>query len=620
MSYLDVPRIHFMGLFYSAPGNLNNTVANYDLSNPDIVYNTGLYKYPDGTSQLWLERCVVTSVVGPDGQACSDPQRDALVGAQVTSPSPEIPKPDGQGGLYALAKMVDLDPNMQFRTEVYGLRIYVDIQGGGGFSGEIALPPQLRDLWFGRGKAGIAGLQIAVGTWHQRLTHLTWTAPAAPSPVFDALRAHSSAGLDVKMGVDMFQTDRGQQFTQGNRFGYGRLVGSIGPAATDEPVELVPGRRLYTPRTFDSAPAAESRMMAKADFTRQTAEVEMSGANAVADWNRTDFRVRTLQDGRTLLIVDLFNAAPLADGQKGQLETGGTFVVGFLDGAGFTPLQNGQIALDYTALDTATRKLRDIVWPQNAAIVQIELNSAESQRIAHAPVAIQAGGATVLRENPNGVYVNIERATTRLEPNSGDIFDVFAYAFGQPSPELPAGLKLGTALYVDKTGAAEPTTIFTASLDPRSTGSGRFRLSVNTGPAVPLTDLRKPLDSFLCFLTAAGDGYLVGEAMTLKPQTGPPTPPFLSLIFWQNHKVVDLPTWEQNIQPLMAIYARMFPGMVSILNIGDLGTIKSFAPVIRARFQLDRNDPGFMPVSRDMSPATVQMMLRFLDSLTKEQP
>lgn len=616
MSYLDVPRIHFMGLFYSAPGNLNNDVNNFDQNKP-LNYNTGLYKYPDGTSQLFLSNCVVTSVVGPDGVLCSDPQTDALVGAKVTSPGPETQKPDGKGGLYAFAKLVDLDPNMQFRSEVYGFRLYVDFAGGG-FSGELALPPQLRDLWFARTNGGIKGLQVAVGTWHQRLTNLTWTQPASRSPVFDALRARSAAGLDVKIGVDMFQTNRDNEFTQGDRFGYGRLVAAIGPATADEPAQLVPGRRLYTPLTFASPPAAAEPGMSKLDFTREGAEEAMSGT-ADVEWNRTDLRVCSLPNGNPVLIVDLFNSAPLAAGQKGKLNTGGAVAVGWLDGERFTPLTNGTISLDgYTGLDAATRKLKDIVWPDNSAIFQIALTAAESQKLATTPIAIQAGGKTVVRENPNGLYLNTERAATRLEPSSSEIVDMYAYTFGQPSPGLPAGLQLAAMLYDDATGAAKPTTIFGVAVNPNPIGPARFQFRLQTGPAVALTPIRVPLDSFLCLVQASGQGYLVGEAITLK-QGGPPTPPFLSLLFWQNHQVVAQPDWEKNIQPLMALYARLFPGMVSILDISDLATVRANAKALINRFERVRTDPGFMPVSRDMSPSTVDMILRFLDSLAKEQ-
>jgi hypothetical protein len=83
-----------MGLFYTAPGNLNNVVENFALArDPDkqLNYETGRY----------------------------------------------------------------LDPNMQFRSEVYGFRLYVDFAGGG-FSGQLALHHIPREVAFA-GRVRLAG-------------------------------------------------------------------------------------------------------------------------------------------------------------------------------------------------------------------------------------------------------------------------------------------------------------------------------------------------------------------------------------------------------------------------------------------------------------------------------
>lgn len=196
---------------------------------------------------------------------------------------------------------------------------------------------------------------------------------------------------------------------------------------------------------------------------------------------------------------------------------------------------------------------------------------------------------------------------------------MYSYTFGQPSVNLPAGLQLTAMLYDDDNGTAKPTQIFSVAVDPSPVGPARFQLRMQTGQAVALTPTRVPLDSYLCLVQASGPGYLVGEAMTLRPNTGPPTPPFLSLLFWQNHQVVEEPAWERDIQPLMRVYARLFPGMMSILDISDLATVRANVGPLKSRFERVRTDPGFMPVSRDLSPATVDMILRFLDGLEKEQ-
>ena len=355
------------------------------------------------------------------------------------------------------------------------------------------------------------------------------------------------------------------------------------------------------------------------------------------DWNRTDVRV---SDDGSWLVVNLFNSAPLAVKGEGKFKTGegnsettGEMVVGRLVGKSltFTPLQNGKISFTYSRPKSARRSASsDVFWPEHAAIFQIKLvkdNARdEAKDIARTPLAIQVGGKIVVRENSNGVYVNIERPATRLEPEEAQKFDVFSYEYGLPTATLPKGLTLQTEINndaADEEGgpATSPTTIFSAALSENSIGPGRFPLQVKAGPAVPegkMPALRIPLDSLLCFVTATAKekDYLVGEAMTLSPARGPATPPFLSLILWQNHRV-KAPTWE-NIEPIMQMYARLFPGMVSILDISDLDTVKANAAVLKNRFERDRKNPGFMPVSRDMSPTTVKMVVEFLKPFVKE--
>jgi hypothetical protein len=52
--------------------------------------------------------------------------------------------------------------------------------------------------------------------------------------------------------------------------------------------------------------------------------------------------------------------------------------------------------------------------------------------------------------------------------------------------------------------------------------------------------------------------------------------------------------------------------MAQILNIGDETTVQSNAAAIAQRLSLLFLDPGLMPVTRDLSPAKVQMIVKWL--------
>ena len=59
--------------------------------------------------------------------------------------------------------------------------------------------------------------------------------------------------------------------------------------------------------------------------------------------------------------------------------------------------------------------------------------------------------------------------------------------------------------------------------------------------------------------------------------------------------------------------------MKGILDISDEATVKSFAKGMYHRFNLDIQDPAFMPVVRDMSPATLNMMKTWLQQQYSSQ-
>jgi hypothetical protein len=643
MSYLGFPRIHFAGTFFTNPSNLNNETANYEKAEDGqpLVIDTGRYNNPRGVAQYYFRACQITQIVGTDGQVVGT---DPLLGAAVETVNPYDLQADAQGKNYTLAKIADIDPDMQFRSELYGLRLFVGSAGGVGFSGACDVP-QLRDLFFGRGAAGVVGLQVACGTWHQRLHVERVSDPKGSSAVLASLGIRAGSELDVKLSVDMFQTSPAQQFTTGNMYCYGRLMGTIGLVEPGDPKQIVPGRRLYSAMSMASLKAPASANDAPI-LTRQAAEREAAASGAsstpVPFWNNTDARVVT-SAGRTCLLVDMGTATPLKAPSNGTFDIGSSLALGYLQGGTFVPfesqgtLRGGKLAsvtsqlCDYVALPAAA-ELRDSAYLRNAGVVQLDLTAAEAKALGSAPLCIQSNGSTVLQENTTGYYVNAESAACRMQPKEAlpsavQSVNVVAYRFGVPVPSIATGSSTSSAggllleldrVVVDYGADAKtrlaPTSIFTVELasQPIQSRPGQFQLVMATGPAQSLAtnEYRRPMDSLLCFLKAASKGSAIGE----NPGTEQAQPymPFVALLFWQNQKIVAEPTWQQNIEPILRIYARLYPGMVGIIDIGNEATVKANASAIEARLNLAVADPGFMPVVRDMSPATSAMLSQWL--------
>src|SRR6266853_3909897 len=121
MSYLNIPRLHFTGKFQADPSTVNNNDSNFDptvqLSNepPDnnlALSNTSVYWNPNGTHNWILSDCFVCGAANDQGQFTA-PSKDPIIGAKVLS-----------SGKYP-AKLVDLDPDNQAVSQIWGLQVQI---------------------------------------------------------------------------------------------------------------------------------------------------------------------------------------------------------------------------------------------------------------------------------------------------------------------------------------------------------------------------------------------------------------------------------------------------------------------------------------------------------------
>lgn len=195
MSYLTYPRLHFSGGFLADPSTVNNTPDNYSDEN-DQVAQLQLYWNPNGTGIFDFQSCVVTKVVYGPGDETTDPKVDPVIGQPVNA-------------VYTMAapKLVDLDPDQQNTSEIWGLSLQV--------AGISANPSSISD--FVRGDY-VAGSYNAVwaqaingprssgsgcGVYQSSLTNLSWATTAAPQSKFlSLLKQQSPKQLSVTFVVN----------------------------------------------------------------------------------------------------------------------------------------------------------------------------------------------------------------------------------------------------------------------------------------------------------------------------------------------------------------------------------------------------------------------------------
>lgn len=189
MSYLGYPRLHFSGSFLADPSTINNIPNNFSNRNSNLS-QLELGWNPNGTGIFDLKECTVTKVIYSPGNETSDPSVDPIIGQSVRAVYSKSPP-----------KMVDLDPDNQGVTEIWGMSLQV---GGTG-----ANPHSIKNFVHGdyiEGPFNAMWMQAIGGrsssafsaVYQSQLRNLAWDIESSPnSSYLSALHASSSEQLSV---------------------------------------------------------------------------------------------------------------------------------------------------------------------------------------------------------------------------------------------------------------------------------------------------------------------------------------------------------------------------------------------------------------------------------------
>jgi hypothetical protein len=235
MSYLSPLRLHFAGKFQAAISTINNDPLHYDTANFKPQYQerqtgndpdqlNGWFN-PRGSGDWRLIECAITSAWLADGTetAEDDPILTAIV---------------ADSDRLAPAKLVDIDPEQQLVSAIWGMEVRIATPAGENLLRSRFTPTAFMDIWDrtqGGGDGGAGAMYQSV------LTNLEW-GDVGSSPFLTGLRETSGNGLlSIKFNVDGINL----AFTSPD-FTIGRIVGTIGPAAADEPQHFVAGRQFMT--------------------------------------------------------------------------------------------------------------------------------------------------------------------------------------------------------------------------------------------------------------------------------------------------------------------------------------------------------------------------------------
>jgi hypothetical protein len=624
MSYMDPPRIHFSGSFWTDPSTINNATENYSLT---IPYNNNPPSDTNPNSVWWnqfgkayfkIPGATVTAAMTPNYKLLTSSADDVVIGAQLVS------VPTGAGNPQ-YGRLVDLDPDQQSRSMIVGLKVQLTLAGGEVSLSGVIRPMNIIDLW-GRVVGGSGGgIESAGAMFQSVIEELTWQGISTTgSAILKELYALSPTQLSFKMVVDGYNGD-----PTSPQFASGRMVGTIGPQYPNEPAHFLARRRMFTgaesvTKTSSGTPGLNN------------APIQLTG---------------------TTLSVDLGNSVPATAPRGGPFVDLGTVEV-VLDPLGSNITLSPPLftsAAGYTQQYTLTAGIFELDLGSNASLaankplairvsppkqmtapqvgmqaVRLKIGQSVAAVDANQPPGVEPAGSRIaLAERQNGYYADVSLNTVRLEKgapawsaaaeSSTEITSdakivITATCFGVRAPKLPISVTIATNFYqfANEKGETPPINNAPLSAIGWTAGQSMKLVTDESGQAVAyfvagdlVNSQKEPRRQIL-----DGQLYLFTHDYSmdgLQP---------ITLLVFENAPVVSNPTWWTDVQPVLQQYARLYPFMRSLIDLGSYKTLTNSALGIPQKLQsaltLPMTHPAFMPVTRDLSLRNRQMILTWI--------
>lgn len=584
MAYLNAPRLVFTGDFLSDVSTVNNDPAHYN----NATFQSSFQEFGLGGSNGWwnpeggaifdLRNCTVQQIALPDGTVTNDPAADPVIGQIVAGP-----------GDKATGKMVDLDPQAQGCSELWTItiRIYTpdnDLL----LQGDLSATP-FRDLQLRQAKGGRVNGQPLGACWTSILTNLVWGEKASDSKVLSALRLVTEGN---RLSINLNGYGYYYNHAPDGRFSLGKIIGSIGPWFYDEPELFAPARRLYGVYQYPNSP-----------------------------WTMFGYSNFMVEEFSNRLTLDLGNSFPITD-SLGGISFNQPLMVGVsnqptnLMPAGYWVNIDQS---DFIEIGPVNYQTGPDWLAQTGGIVQFDNLSIEvlrelqhNQLLLLTPASTPGKYAVVAREAVNGYFVRADNFVQRLD--TGDLNQVryYAYQWGKPL----AGSTVVTTL--------EPPTPVT----PLGPNSPISEVPGNNYPAdgisFPMT-VKTDAGGF-ALLPLTGNrinnprGYIDGQIYTLDLQLqNIPNDPagYQENIFVHLRdyfEVPENPQWS-DIAETMKQYANLYPIMSKyIADMANPVALKSRKDIFTFAFSRPIDDVMHMPVTRDLSNAKRQTILKWLNA------
>lgn len=588
MAYLNAPRLIFSGDFLSDVSTVNNDTAHYN----NATFQPNFQEFGKGSANGWwnpeggavfdFQNCTVQQLALPDGTILSDSSEDILIGRIVSGSEG---RPTG--------KMVDLDPDAQMVSALWCAQLRICTpQNELLLQGDIATT-SFRDIQLRQTSGAAVNGQALGASWTSVLTNLVWGEKAENSAFLKILKETTQ---EDKLALNLNAFGYYYNHAPDGRFSLGRILGSIGPWFKGEPETFAPCRRLY-------------------------GVLNLKPKNPFVYFGNSNFQVDT---AAKMLTIDFGNSFPISD-SLGTINTTSTFILGVAN----NPLSNGASLdiqylnksdfieiglLDYQAGPDWLNKTGGIVIFEN--LPEATLQALENrQLVLLSPSATDPTQFGLLaRESVDGYLVRADNFVQRIDTGQTNIINFYTYQWGKTLPNATISVSMEAPTPDTPVGPQNPISeiygnnfpqdglSYCTSVTTDSDGFGQLSI---TGNAIHSPRV-----------------YLDGQIYTFDYQLPTVDPAFgienIIVHLRDYYAVPENPVWG-DISQTMIQYANLYPIMSKyIVNLANPEDLQLKKNILLFAFSRDINDTMHMPVTRDLSDAKRQTILKWLNNPNME--
>ncbi len=571
MSYLDSPRLHFRGWFQADVSTINNDVRFFQNASFVPEYqqlnqnDKGLIQNnwnPEGTGVFRFLDCAVTSL-------------DGITVQNATARAP--------------GKLVDLDPQQQMVSQIWGMQIrLVDAAGKTLVQGEYK-PAAFTNLWLRQQEEGLPNDQQLAAVYQSVLEGVQWF-DISRFPLLQSLQSATQAG-QLSINFNVFGYSRNNMVP---RYTMGHVVGTIGPYLQGEPKQFVRGRQFIYTGNWPVPAGGMGNMQAKVS-----------------------------SDGNTVT-ADFGNSFPIERANSGLKDIGQVFlgVLATNPPTILSTVSSGQVAL------IGEVPYRTGGWyDRTAGVVDFELNSNARQLISANPLVVVSpaadGSYTVrLQETIDGQYMRADNFVYRIDPGQTQHIEFYADRFGVPIANATINLSVTQGFMGGAGGGktVQPVTRPRAAIPAIATPADavQWPTSVtadNQGHAtVPIVASAEGPGTPRGYLSS--QIYGIGYQLASQPAGYVSNPMnYVSILAYSKKEAPETPTWYRDIQYLFTQYGNLYPIMGRyVVNLADYHDVVRRISILELAFSLPIEEPDHMPVTRDLGAGDRATILKWLRS------